>query len=354
MENKTLILILLALVAILILILVIVIINNRNQIKMMSGKLEQSDAKVNDEFIVIKSFIRDEINMFNENTSSRVKQMEDSVNVNLNTSFEKVSERLVKVDESQKNLNKLSDEIISLQDILTDKKTRGIFGEIELYNLLDNIYNEGQYIKQYKLSNGNIVDAVLKGPKNLGMIAIDSKFPLENYNRIFDKNLSSQQIAQVKNEFQRNIVKHLKDIETKYLHNEELAEIGFMFIPAESIYAYIYANMQSIVELSYKLKVYIVSPTTLMAYLTAYKAINLDIKRNDRLKDIQNEYIKLSNEFQRFVQRSEQVFKDYDRMYKDIQLMKITSNKLIKRFKEIELVELDSSDEDENRKEEFI
>ena len=150
--------------------------------------------------------------------------------------------------------------------------------------------------------------------------------------------------------FDKNIVKHLKDIESKYLHNEDMAEIGFMFIPAESIYSYIYANMQSVIELSYKLKVYIVSPTTLMAYITAYKAINLDIKRNERLKDIQNEYLRLSNEFQRFEQRSEQVFNDYDRMYKDIRLLKITSNKLIKRFKEIELVELDSKYSYENRK----
>jgi len=172
-DDNNLILTLLALVAILIIILVMIIINNKNQIKILEKNIQKSDEKLDGEFDVIKSFIKEEINMFNENTSSRVKQMEDSVNINLNSSFDKVSERLIKVDESQKNLNKISDEIVSLQSVLTDKKTRGIFGEVELYNLLDNIYSEDQYVKQYKLSNGNIVDAVLKGPKNIGMI--DSK-----------------------------------------------------------------------------------------------------------------------------------------------------------------------------------
>lgn len=298
--------------------------------------------------------IRQDMNMLNENTNTKLFTMEHSVNEHLQVgmeathkAFSEVMKQITKIDYTQEQLKQLNEDISGLHTIFNDKKTRGIYGEVELYHLLENTFglDYTRYAKQYKLSNGTIVDAVLFGNDALGMISIDSKFPLENFNRLMDPQLSSIRKQMVQNEFKNDIKKHIKAIASKYIIANETSEFAYMFIPAEAIFSYINANMSELVTYSYDAKVYFVSPTTLMAYMTAIKALYLGQRKNEKMQDIQVELQKLSLEFERFEKRYEMVQRDFDRVYQDMQDVRITANKILVRFKQIEAVELEVDSE---------
>lgn len=319
-----------------------------------SEEMDNLKTKMMEDLIFFQTNIvnsmKGDFNQLNENTVTRLVNIETKVNESLlqgfdktNKAFTNILEQMARIDETQQNLKSLSSNITSLQNVLTDKKTRGTYGEIELYSILENVFgnNENRFSKQVKLSNGSIADCVLHAPSPLGEIVIDSKFPLENFNRMYDEQTSSQELIRVKNEFRKDVAKHIKDISSKYIIQGETAEIAYMFIPAEAVFAEIYGHYDDLIQLSYQSKVFLVSPTTLMAYITAIKAIYLGQERNDRVVEIQEEFIKLSKEFERFQDRYMAVTKDFDKTYKDMQSVSITSDKIIKRFKQIESVQLD-------------
>lgn len=279
---------------------------------------------------------------FDQRVSSGVmKSMEQT-----NQSFVSMKEEMVRIQRSQVELEKLQGSIRSLQDILNDKKTRGIYGEVELYSLMKQVYglDESKWMKQVRLSNGSIADCVLFAPDPLGNIVIDSKFPLENYNRICNET-DETLLAKAKANFRNDLKKHVQDISSKYLIEGETAVVAYMFVPAESVFAEIYARFQDVVQFAYEKNVYIVSPTTLMAYLTAMKAIYLGMERNDKAEMIQLEYGKLAKEFERFEKRYALVYQDFERTYKDMQDIMITHRKINTRFKEIADVKLEDLDD---------
>ncbi|MEG0077632.1 DNA recombination protein RmuC [Anaerorhabdus sp.] len=327
------------------------LIQSRNE---TSQEMDQLKTKMMQDLVLFQTNIvnsmKGDFNQLNENTVNRLVNIETKVNESLlqgfdrtNKAFTNILEQMARIDETQQNLKSLSSNITSLQNVLTDKKTRGTYGEIELYSILESVFgnNEKRFSRQVKLSNGSIADCVIHAPLPLGEIVIDSKFPLENFNRMYDEDVSTQELIRVKNEFRKDVAKHIKDIKSKYLIQGETAEIAYMFIPAEAIFAEIYGHYDDLIQLSYESKVYLVSPTTLMAYITAIKAIYLGQERNDRVVEIQEEFIKLSKEFERFQERFLSVNRDFDKTYKDMQSVSITSDKIIKRFKQIESVQLD-------------
>ena len=306
--------------------------------------------------VLMSSSINDDINRLNENTYVRLSSIENRVSDGLlhgfnktNESFNTVLEQITRIDETQQNLESLSNNINNLQNVLTDKKTRGIYGEIELYSILENVFgnNNNFYEKQYKLSNGYIADSIIKACPPLGNIVIDSKFPLENYNRIHNNDLSLEERNRAKVNFRKDVLKHIYDIKDKYIVPLETAEFAYMFIPAEAIFSEIYGKYDDIIQTSYKTKIYLVSPTTLMAYITAIQAIYLGQKRNDKIEIIQQEFEKLSIEFNRFQERFNIINKDFERTYKDLGNLSVTGDKIINRFKQIESVDL-QGEEDEN------
>lgn len=305
----------------------------------------------------ISRSLKEDLNLLNVNTSSSLNYVQKSMHEGLNSGFNKTNEaflemskQLVSIDETQKHLSSLSQDIIALQNVLTDKKTRGIYGEVELYSILKTAYglDTKAYMKQFKLSNNNIADAVVFAPKPLEKIVIDSKFPLENYLRMYDKHLSKAQQQKAEKQFERDITKHINDIASKYIIKGETADMAFMFIPAEAIFSEIYARFDGVVSLSYKQKVFLVSPTTLMAYITAIKAIYLGQQQNEKVDLIQKEFIKLSVEFERFEKRYSDVSNSFKKTYRDLNDVNITASKIINRFKEIEAVDLESNKEYEN------
>lgn len=300
---------------------------------------------------ILSSSMRGDLNTLNENTHHRLASIEKRVNESLLTGFDRtnkafasVLEQMAKIDQTQENLKSLSSNITNLQNVLTDKKTRGTWGEIELYSILETVFgnNQSRFSKQHKLSNGSVVDAILFAPEPLGKIAIDSKFPLENYNRLLEVQGNKEEEIRIRKNFSNDVKKHIKDISEKYIIPGETAEIAYMFIPAEAVFAEIVGHFNEIMDYSYANKVYLVSPTTLMAYITAIKAIYLGQERNEKVVEIQEEFIKLAREFERYNLRFESVTKDFDKTYKDLQSVATTSDKIMKRFKQIEAVELES------------
>ena len=297
---------------------------------------------------VLHSF-REDMNVLNESTYRKLNRIELSVSDSLmkgfdqtSQSFQSFAEQMARIDEAQKNLKHLSENIISLESILTDKKTRGTFGEIELYSLLENVFGlEGmRYLKQVKLSNGAIADCLLKAPSPLGNLVIDSKFPLENYNRMINASLRLEERKKASLEFRRDVKGHIQAIADKYLIPGETAEFACMFIPAEAVFAEIVAHFDDLVQFSYQRKVYLVSPTTMMAYLSAIKAFYLNQERSEKVVQIQHEYAKLSKEFERFVQRWQLISKDFEKLNADMRNIDITADKIMRRFQQIDAVDL--------------
>ncbi|HZJ86530.1 MAG TPA: DNA recombination protein RmuC, partial [Erysipelotrichaceae bacterium] len=298
----------------------------------------------------ISQAFKDDLNMLNKNTSQTLSTVQNTMHEGLSTGFEKtnfafleMSKQLVSIDKTQKNLATLSKDIVALQNVLTDKKTRGIYGEVELYSILKSAYglNDHAYQKQYRLSNGSIADAVLFAPDPLKKIVIDSKFPLENYLKMYDVDESRVDQQKARQQFRRDVLKHIDDISTKYIIKNETAEMAYMFIPAEAIFSEIYGRFEDIINISYEKNVYLVSPTTLMAYITAIKAIYLGQKQNEKVDQIQEEYGRLAIEFERFEKRFSTVVNDFEKTFRDINDVNITAIKIINRFKDIEAVDLE-------------
>ena len=180
-----------------------------------------------------------------------------------NKTFTSVVERLAKIDEAQKNIDKLSTEVVSLSDILSDKTARGAFGEVQLKQIFEVIYGENKpeiYEPQFTLSNGSRVDMILHAPEPTGDICIDSKFPLENYRRKYDSNTSDLDRKSAAKLFEADVKKHLDDISRKYIISGETASQAIMFIPAEAVFSDIHANHQALNDYGLKKGVLLASP----------------------------------------------------------------------------------------------
>ena len=320
---------------------------------LFKGRNNDARVNLNKDFLSFSNKMNEDFNKLTNVTLEHLGSLEEKVNKNIidtskttNENFLKLSEKMTKIDETQKSLNDLSNDIVSLQSILNDKKSRGTFGEIELYSLLEVAFGTDytRYAKQYTLSNNSKVDAVIFGPESLGLICVDSKFPLENYRRIYDDSLSSLEKEKAKTNFKSDVLKHINDIKNKYIIPGQTAPMAYMFVPSEAIFAEIYSNYEDIVDKSYEAKVYIVSPTTLMAYLTAIRSIYLGQVKNEKAKEIEKLLSELEVEFVRLKDRSEALQRDFEKIIPDFEKVALTSNKIIKRFAQINAGEIDGKD----------
>ena len=260
-----------------------------------------------------------------------------------NKTFTSVLERLSKIDEAQKKIDNLSSDIISLQSVLTDKKTRGIFGEVNLNNILSNVFGENNkriYQLQYQFDNTTIADCVLFAPDPLGTIAIDSKFPLENYQIMVDKNNSPEIRQQAERLFKQDVKKHIDAISSKYIIPGVTSNQAIMFLPAEAIFAEINAYHQDILQYSYKKRVWITSPTTLISTLTTIQVIIKNMERDKYAKVIHQELRLLDVEFKRYKDRWDKLYRSIETVSKDVKEIHTTTDKITKRFDSINQVEI--------------
>mgnify|MGYP000897258061 FL=1 len=318
-----------------------VVMNENNQGLALNINRFKDEFKksVNDDFETLNRKIEGRLDLMNAKVEERLaKGFEETTKT-----FGSVLERLGKIDEAQKKIEALSSNVVSLQDILTDKKSRGIFGEVQLYQILASVFgekNDRTYQKQYKLSNNTMVDAMLFTPEPIGNIAIDSKFPLENYRKMYDSELTNEERINARKEFVGNLKKHIDDISEKYIIRNETSEQAIMFLPAEAIFAEINAYHTDVIDYAYRKNVRIASPTTLVSVLTTIQMILTNIEREKYASVIQEELGKLHEEFGRYEKRWKALEKDIEKVTKDVKEITTTSNKISKRFTEISNVNM--------------
>ena len=354
---EILVIILLVLVVLLMILNIVILfkIKTRNQSNLdLIERLGRFEISINKENILFKDTLKDEIvnhfDKMNDKLELKLNEINNKVNTRIDENFEKtnktfinVLERLSKIDEAQKKIDNLSVDIVSLENILTDKKTRGIFGEVNLYHILKNIFgerNDSIYKKQYRMSNGYIADSVIFAPEPLKTIAIDSKFPLENYRIMVDKKRSDTERNIAYKQFKSDVKKHIDDICYKYIIEGETSDQAMMFIPAEAIFAEINAYHPDLVEYAYKKRVWLTSPTTLISTLTMIMMIIQNIERDKYTSIIHEELNKLGIEFTRFKDRFDKLSKSVLTVNKDIESFGITADKIKKKFDSISSAKL--------------
>lgn len=285
----------------------------------------------------------------NDKMEQRLNAINDKVNERLDQNFEKtnktftsVLERLSKIDEAQKKIETLSSDIVSLQSILTDKKTRGIYGEVNLKHIMENVFgvNDRIYKLQCTLPNTTIADCVLYAPEPLGTIIIDSKFPLENYQMMVDKKVSPTERLLHEKQFKIDVKKHIDAISSKYIIPGVTADQAIMFLPAEAIFAEINAYHSDILDYAYRKKVWICSPTTLISTLSVIQMIIKNIERDKYTSIIHEELNKLGLEFSRYKERWDKLAKSIQTVNKDVENVHITTEKISKKFEIINQVEV--------------
>lgn len=256
-----------------------------------------------------------------------------------NQTFTDIVKRLALIDDAQKKITELSTNVVSLQEVLADKRSRGAFGEVQLTALIRNVLPEQHFALQHTLSNGRIADCMLFLPKPSGDIAIDAKFPLESYKRMTDPTLGAEERKLAQRQFKQDIKKHINDIADKYIIANETADGAIMFLPAEAIFAELHAYHADLVEEAYRRRVWLTSPTTLMAVLTTARSVLKDDATRRQVHLIQEHLLKLADDFSRFRGRFDNLAKHIDQAAVDVKQIHTSAHKISNRFSQIEQVE---------------
>ncbi|HRS90818.1 MAG TPA: DNA recombination protein RmuC [Candidatus Marinimicrobia bacterium] len=325
----------------------------------ITKSLGETSKKQTEEFSqfkdTFKRAVSEDFEHLTKNVAEKLDAINNKVQENLSEGFKKtnetftnVIERLAKIDEAQKNIESLSTNVVSLQEILSDKKSRGIFGEVQLNQVLYAIFGEKNdkiFQIQYTLSNDKTVDAILFLPEPIGNIPIDAKFTLDNYKRSIDKSLSEAERIAATKLFKADVKKQIDEIADKYILPGETSNQAIMFIPAEAVFAELYAYHDDLIEYSHSRRVWLTSPTTFMAVLNTVQLVLRDIERRKYADIIQQEIMKLSEEFRRYRDRWNKLSAHIDTVQKDVKDIHTTSNKISNSFEKIAKVELGEKSE---------
>ena len=277
----------------------------------------------------------------------RLEQIGGKVSERLDEGFKKTNQtfidvmaRLATIDEAQKKIDGLTTNVVSLQELLGDKRSRGAFGEVQLEALVRNVLPVNSFAMQYTFSNGTRADCALFLPDPTGTVAVDSKFPLENYHRMLDTKLSDAEQLLAEKQFKLDVKKHVDDIANKYIISNVTSDGAVMFIPAEAVFAELHAYHHDVIEYAMNKRVWVVSPTTLMAVLNTARAVLKDVETRKQVHVIKEELGKLSKDFGRFDQRMKKLADNIRQAHENAQDVHISSQKISQRFAQIERVEL--------------
>ncbi|MDA5192954.1 DNA recombination protein RmuC [Govanella unica] len=290
----------------------------------------------------------------NQSSAALTKTLEtrlDSVTLRMGESLEKsatttaktigeLQTRLTVIDEAQKRIAELSGQVVGLQDILANKQARGAFGEIQLNAIVQNALPPSAYAFQVVLSNGKRADCIIHLPNPPGSIVVDAKFPLESYHLLrAATDPASRTVAE--RQFTTDILKHVAAISDRYILEGETAESALMFLPSEAIYAELHANFPAVLEKSYAARVWIVSPTTLMATLNTVRAVLKDARMREQAHVIQREVRTLLTDVGRLAKRVENLTTHFGQAQKDITEITTSANKITARGERIEELQLE-------------
>lgn len=312
--------------------------------------IEGSNQKSKDELSIFKEGL---LKSIDENIFKMNEKVEERLHkgfIDTNQTFQKIIEQLTRIDSAQTQLEKLSQNIVSIGDILSDKKARGTFGEVQLYHILQNVFgvNKSIYETQKKLSNGSMVDAILYAPEPMGSISIDSKFPLENYRKMIDRNLHEADRLEAQKSFKIDVKKHIDAIASKYIIAGETALQAIMFIPAEAVFAEIHASHDDLMDYAQQKRILLASPTTLIYMLTTVQIVLKNIEQDKNAQQIRIELAKLSEEFNRFFIRWDKLKSNIQTIQKQTDQVDITAGKIGRKFEQISDVDLEAFDNDQH------
>jgi len=287
-----------------------------------------------------------------ETLHKRLTEISGQVETRLNKGFERTNEtftdvvkRLALIDEAQKKITELSSSVVSLQEVLNDKRSRGAFGEAQMMLQVRNALPENAFEEQYMLSNGTRVDCMLFLPEPTGNLAIDAKFPLDSYKTMMDPDAAQSDRLGAEKQFKQDIKKHINDISDKYIIPGETSDGALMFIPAEAVFAEIHAHQPGLVEEAQRRRVWMVSPTTMMAVLTTARAVLKDSATRKQVHLIQEHLVRLSTDFDRFRNRMDNLSKHIQQANKDVEEVNTSARKISSRFEKIERVELEDEED---------
>lgn len=310
----------------------------------------ESDRQVKDALARSTTVLSQQFDKLNLITEQRLHSISINVEERLTKGLEKTSatfinivERLAIIDDAQKKITELSTNVVSLKEILHDKRSRGAFGEIQLNALIQNVMPTQHFSLQHTLSNGYRVDCMLFLPEPTGNIAIDAKFPLESFRTLTDFNSSDAQRAAAKQQFRQDIKRHIQAISEKYIVKGETSDGALMFIPAEAVFSEIHSHFPDLVEQAQKAHVWLTSPTTLMAILTTASAVIKDSATRQQIHIIQEHLGYLAQDFARFEKRMDNLTKHIQQVNNDAEEVHTSARKISHRFSKIEKVELADS-----------
>ena len=309
------------------------------------GKSQQS--LINDTMLKATTSLMQSVEALGKIVDSRLEEIGGKVSERLEEGFKKTNEtfvsvmqRLATIDEAQKKIDGLTVNMVSLQDLLGDKKSRGAFGEVQLEGLVRNVLPESSFKMQHTFENGVRVDCALFLPQPTGTVAVDSKFPLENYHRMFDKTLYETERTAAAKLFKADVKRHVDDIANKYIISGITSDGAVMFIPAEAVFAEIHAYHGDIINYAMAKRVWVVSPTTLMAVLNTARAVLKDVEMRKQVHIIKDELGKLGKDFERFDVRMKKLADNIRQAHENAQEVHISSQKISRGFARIERVEL--------------
>ncbi|MGE3319363.1 MAG: DNA recombination protein RmuC [Candidatus Berkiella sp.] len=292
--------------------------------------------------------LSEQFDKLNQATTHNLLKISEAVEIRLNKGFEKTNEtftnivqRLAIIDDAQKKITDLSQNVVGLQNLLSDKRSRGAFGEVQLNVLIQNVLPSHCYQLQYTLSNSSRVDCLLLLPEPTGKLAIDAKFPLENYQKYLDITNDETVRTAAKHQFKIDIKKHIQDISQKYIIPGETSDGAIMFIPAEAIFAEIHSHHADLVEYAWQMRVWLASPSTMMAILTTASSVLKDSATRQQVHVIQEHLRLLAQDFTRFDKRMTNLSQHLRQANDDAEQVHISSQKITKRFQQIEKVELE-------------
>jgi DNA recombination protein RmuC len=328
--------------------------NIRAQQEALAGAIEAMSRQVVSAFQQSAEALGKQVESLTQTTDGRLKEIAGQVEHRLSEGFEKttetftrVLEHLSRIDEAQRKITELSSSVVSLQEVLTDKRSRGAFGEVQLEGLVANLLPEGSYRMQATLSNGARVDCLLSLPEPTGLVPVDAKFPLENFQRMTDFDLAEADRERAVRQFRVDIRRHVQAIAEKYLIPGETAQGAVMFLPAEAIFAEIHARFPELVEEAQHRRVWLVSPTTLMAVLTTARAVLKDDATRRQVHVIQDHLRQLAQDFGRFQARMDNLARHIAQAHQDVEQVNTSARKITERFDRIESVAIADASDDE-------
>lgn len=284
---------------------------------------------------------------------ARLQAVQEQMNVNLSASSTKTAQslgelqqRLKTIDKAQENITKLSGDVLTLQDILSNKQTRGAFGEIQLKDIVSKALPSDAYAWQATLSNGKRADCLIHLPNPPGPIVIDSKFPLEAYEAL--RNATTDwEVNEAAKFFRQTVKTHIKAISEKYILDGETADGALMFLPSEAVYAELHATFPELVREGFEARVWIVSPTTCMATLNTMRAILKDARMREQAGAIRTALRHLHRDVELVVERVDKLNTHFNQARKDLDGISTAAERAGKRAHKLDNFDFEEIQADE-------